>query len=140
MRARAEAGFTLVEVLVALAMAGLFLGAFARALSFARGAARLPFEETAALALADTIAFAEAHHQKQPATGFRDGMAYEIHAAPLILKSRPSDLPPAPETAAKAEPKAEPAAVGPLQKILVVVTAPSGRTVYFEIVRFDASP
>jgi prepilin-type N-terminal cleavage/methylation domain-containing protein len=136
---RRRAGFTLLEVLVALIVAALFLEALTRALGASWWAARRPMEQVSALAIARAAA-AEAGSRAPGPEGRIKGFAYVTTIEPLTPEQRSAELAPLP-------PRDDGTAVtvrtgpplGRVNRIRVVVTAPSGRRLIFETLKVDTS-
>jgi prepilin-type N-terminal cleavage/methylation domain-containing protein len=136
---RYSAGFTLIEVLVAIVVAAMFLDVLARALGASWSASRRPMEQVSALAIARAVA-ANAGAPALPPEGRIDRFDYETTVGSFAVEPRRSNLAPAPErSGAAAKPPAarESVAKGELQRVTVTVTAPSGRRLVFETIRVD---
>ena len=155
-----RAGFTLVEVLVALVVAGLFLGVLGRAFADAWGATRTPQETVSAMMIARAVAQGDASGAF-PQAGKINGYSFRRSTDPVEIETRPSSLAPAPaaDSAAVASAPGMPVPVdtmpgvsdvgpanagsaavpGPrqLRRIAIVVTAPSGRRASLETIRLD---
>lgn len=171
--AGARAGFSLIEVLVALALAGALVFSVSRALSAAFRATRAPADVVgAANVAAALIEGMRARPDSPPINGpGRFGaFQYEIASEPAVAELLPSPVPPAPRDATGAgggapgqvggegqggpqgdrpvaPPQGEAAGQGggfgganqkkpPVPyRVVVVVTAPSGRSVRLETVK-----
>jgi prepilin-type N-terminal cleavage/methylation domain-containing protein len=150
-----RAGFTLVETLVALVVAGLVLTAIAQVLSQAWTATRTPMDVTSAILLARAAAF------DAPPDAFRraerQGFRIARSSRALEISVLPSGLAPAVTTAAQApEPHATPAAMQlaepaaliaasqkprlVLRAISLVVATPLGRRVRLDTIRAENAP
>jgi prepilin-type N-terminal cleavage/methylation domain-containing protein len=136
-RAR-DAGFTLIEVLVALMVAAMFFEALARGLAMAWHGTRGPAEIVCALAVARVVTVQAASDVgRGEDAAVREGMVerfrYATTVGPFALVPRPSRLAPPP-----GNPRASRRRVvndNDLQRITVVVAAPSGRRLRFDSVR-----
>lgn len=138
-----DAGFTLIEVLVALVVAAIFLEALTRAMASSWTVSRRPMEQVAALAVARVAATARAHDRAEPAAAFVDPFRYETSVEPLLIERRPTNLPPAPENSNAADRSAAAQRGAPRglpQRIRVLVSGPSGRRLIFETITVDAGP
>ena len=135
---RRRAGFTLLEVLVALVVAALFLEALAHALGASWWGARRPMEQVSALAIARAAA-AEAGSRAPNLEGRIKGFSYVTTIEPLTPEQRNAELAPLPprDDGTPVVTRAGGAPSGRLNRIKVVVTAPSGRRLIFETLRFD---
>lgn len=152
---RRRRGFTLVEALVALVVAGLILPALARALGGAWGAARAPMDVVSAIALARDVA----EGAPVPADARDRGFSAERGGGPATVLVLPSPVAAAPRgtgkgaEAADLHPEATPAALrlaipkglgvpaaGPapsvqLRRVTVAVRTPAGRRLVLETVK-----
>jgi len=140
---RKDAGFTLIEVLVALVVAAVFLEVLTRAMANSWTVSRRPMEQVAALAVARAAAVARAHNRAEPAAAFMDPFRYETSIEPLLIERRPANLPPAPENSNAADRSAAVQGSAPRalpQRIRVLVSGPSGRRLIFETITVDAGP
>ena len=150
-----RAGFTLIEALVALAVAGLFLPVFAQAMFSAWRGTKAPMDVVSAVVYARAAALDAA-----PET-FRDaqerGYSIARKSGPVDVVVGPSGLAPSPAGIADAEPTeprstpatmllAEPkalitaAAARPklaLHAVAIVIGTPAGRRLRFDTVRLD---
>ena len=160
-RTRRRRGFTLVEALVALVVAGLIVPALARALGGAWSATRIPMDVVSAMALARGVAAGGPVPDEARARGFWAERS-SADATVLIL---PSDIAPAPrgtgkdEEGADLKPEATPSAIrlavpkgfgGPppnaspakvaLRRVSVVVGTPLGRRVALVSLKLDDAP
>ncbi len=154
-------GFTLVEALVALVVAGLILPSLARALGGAWAAVRTPLEIVSAMTLARDVAAGGS----VPAEARRLGYTAERTSAVATVLVLPSDVAPAPRGTGKDErvddykPESTPAGIklaaplglgGPapgdapanvvLRRIAVVVGTPSGRRIALDGLKVDDAP
>jgi len=164
-RASGRRGFTLVEALVALVVAGFLLPSLARALGGAWTATRTPMEMISAMVLAgDAAAGADDGAAEARRLGFTVQRS-ERRAEVLVL---PSGVAPAPggtedmgsDGADALKPQATPGSMklalpkglgtpGPgipgaanliLQSVSVVVLTPAGRRIALDAVRLDGAP
>lgn len=151
-------GFTLVEALVALVVAGLILPSLARALGGAWAAVRTPLEVVSAVTLARDVAAGGS----VPAEARRLGYAAERKSAVVTVLTLPSDVAPAPRGTGKDarvddfKPESTPpgmklaAPLGlggaapadaalnvVLRRIAVVVDTPSGRRIALDGLKVD---
>jgi prepilin-type N-terminal cleavage/methylation domain-containing protein len=154
-------GFTLVEVLVALVVAGLVLPALARALGGAWTASRMPMDVVSAVALARDVAAGG----PVPEDARRLGYAASRSESPVTLLVLPSRVAPAPrgtgqdDAAAGLAPDATPSGIRlaapkgftappagaatrdvTLSRISVAVRTPAGRRVPLDSLRLDDAP
>ncbi len=154
-------GFTLVEVLVALVVAGLMLPALARALGGAWSAARMPMDVVSAVTLARDVAAGGS----VPDDARRAGYAATRTRAAVTLLVLPSRVAPAPRgtgkdaAAADLAPDATPAgirlaapkgftappavAAGPdvvMSRVSVAVRTPAGRRLVLDSLTVDDAP
>lgn len=153
-----RAGFTLIETLVALIVAGLFFAAFARALAGAWFATRTPMDVMSALLLARNAAL------EAPAGAFKDGVGRGFSVSrsslPVDLLVEDAHLAPALQDAARrqsephstpagmqlAEPKALMAAANArpqlvLRRVSIIVRTPRGRRIRLDSLTVkDAEP
>ena len=145
----AQAGFLLAEVLVAMVVAGLFLGVLGRAFSLAWGASHSPMEIMSAMAVARASAAASGD-QTLGDSGRLGKFSFERSSGSVTMVAQPSRLAPAPLGPANSAqpPKANPlnasvkASVAPplqLRRISVMVRAPSGRRLTLDSIRLDAA-
>ena len=138
-----DAGFTLIEVLVALVVAAVFLEVLTRAMAGSWTVSSRPMEQVAALAVARVAASARAHGRAEPAAAFMDPFRYETSVEPLIIERRPSKMAPAPESSNAADRSAAAQRGAPRglpQRVRVLVSGPSGRRLIFETITVDAGP
>jgi hypothetical protein len=135
---RPNAGFMLIEVLVALGIALLFIVVFARGFSTAWSRARMPAEMTWALALAREVA-ADIRNGADPDAGAISQFSYETDVEPLTIETFDSTLPPAPRSLSGNPNSAQqkPMRQGNLQSIKVTVTGPSGRKYDYDSIKLD---
>jgi prepilin-type N-terminal cleavage/methylation domain-containing protein len=154
----ARAGFSLIEVLVAIVIAALMVVTLSRALTTAWSGARAPGDVLGAVTVArDILAGMRAQPNAVPVPGAgRIGpYRYEVTTGPATLDTMGSPFPPAPGDAASAstpqagapppdgqktgngQPAGRDAGKAPPipLRIVVVVTAPSGRSVRLETVK-----
>lgn len=127
-----QAGFTLLEVLVALVVAGLALSALASAFQVAWSGLRAPEEIVSAVAVAQAAA-----QDGSPDEGVMDRYAYARRLGAVRVVGRRIGIAPAP---AEDRPGAAPETVKldlRLQRISVVVITPSGRRITFDTVRLE---
>ena len=154
-------GFTLVEVLVALVVAGLVLPALARALSGAWSASRMPMDVISAVTLARDVAAGGT----VPDDARRAGYAAARTQGPVTLLVLPSRVAPAPrgtgrdEAAADLAPDATPSGIRlaapkgftppaagaatldvALSRVSVAVRTPAGRRVLLDSLEVDDAP
>ena len=154
-------GFTLVEALVALVVAGLVLPALARALSGAWSASRMPMDVVSAVTLARDVAA----DGSVPDEARRLGYAAARTQRPVTLLILPSRVAPAPpgtgrdEAAADLAPDATPSGIRlaapkgftappagaatldvSLSRVSVAVRTPAGRRVVLDSLRVDDAP
>lgn len=156
---RRRAGFTLVEALVALVVAGLLLPALSRALGGAWTATRTPMEVVSAIVLARDVAAGA----PVPPEARDRGFSAERTSRAVTVLVLPSTVAPAPvgtdkdEDADNLKPEATPAGLklalpvglgGPsagagspanlaLRSVAVTVRTPSGRRIGLEGLRLD---
>lgn len=129
---RSRAGFTLLEVLVALAVAGLFLGVLARGFATAWGRQHIPVESIWVIALAREVA-ADVRDSGAAISGSVGAFSYTTRIAPLLIEPSTSSLPPAPPQDHRVPP--QPSLQARLQQITVRVIAPSGRRFDYQTIR-----
>ncbi|RYC32069.1 prepilin-type N-terminal cleavage/methylation domain-containing protein [Lichenibacterium minor] len=153
-------GFTLVEALVALVVAGLVLPALARAMGGAWSATRAPMDVVSAIVLARDVAEGGA----VPPDARGRGYAAERRDSAATVLVLASDVAPAPRDAGKGEdasdlhPEATPSAIrlavpkglgGPppgaapsvqLRRVSVSVRTPAGRRVTLDTVKVADAP
>jgi prepilin-type N-terminal cleavage/methylation domain-containing protein len=138
-----QAGFTLIEVLVALVVAGLFLVVLGRGFSTAWLASRIPGETAAAMSIARSVmAHDPAGEAAEPPLA---GFTYRRSVGPVRIEARPSSLAPAPlglEAATRAGGEAAPPAAAAgrkprltLRHMAVTVTSLSHRHLDFDTIR-----
>ncbi|RYB02777.1 type II secretion system protein [Lichenibacterium ramalinae] len=157
-RARRRRGFTLVEALVALVVAGLLLPTLARALAGAWSAARMPLDVVSGITLARDVAAGGA----LPPDARQLGYAADRSTTSVTLLELPSDVAPAPggtgqdEAANDLKPDATPSAIriaapkgfagaspeaAPadvvLRRVSVSVRTPAGRRLKLDALRID---
>lgn len=157
-RARRRRGFTLIEALVALVVAGLVLPVLARALAGAWSASRMPLDVVSGITLARDVAAG----MPLPPDARRLGFSADRSLSPATLLVLPSDVAPAPrgtgqdEEARDLRPDATPSAVriaapkgfdGPageaapadvaLSRVSVSVRTPAGRRLTLDALRVD---
>ncbi len=121
----------LIEVLVALGLALLFLVVLTRGFETAWSRARVPAETAWALALA-----------KEVAAQFRDGTAgdfqYATELDTITIEKLDSTLPPAPPAiTAQGDDSSQKPLQGDLKAITINVTGPSGRVYEYESIKLD---
>lgn len=144
-RLRAEAGFTLVETLVALAVAAVFLPVVSQGFGMAWSATRSADETVLGMTLARALAADLREDEKfSERSGVARGFGFSISARPLRVETLPSPLPPAPDALAEKSAMAERRGGGSLsaEKLLCVtisVIAPSGRRLLYETVKRQAA-
>ncbi len=156
--ARRRGGFTLVEALVALVVAGFLVPSLARALGGAWTATRTPLEVVSAMILARDVLSGD----PVPAEARGLGFGVERTGGAVTVLALPADVAPAPpgtgkDDASDLKPEATPAAIrlaapkgfgapppgtAPtanlrLQRVSVVVRTPSGRRLGLDGVRLD---
>jgi len=164
-RAGGGRGFTLVEALVALVVAGFLLPSLARALGGAWTATRTPMEMISAMVLAGSAA---AGADDGAAEARRRGFTIERSERRAEVLVLPSGVAPAPggtegpggDGADALKPQATPSSMklaipkglgtpGPgmvgarnlaLQNVSVVVRTPTGRRIVLDAVRLDGAP
>ena len=138
---RRRAGFMLLEVLVALLVAALFLGVLARVLASAWQGNRQPMEQVSALSIARSVASESASDSEAFTSEGRIGrFAYATTVAPLAIEPRESLLAPAPGgLEAMEKRRAGNSGNTELQRMTIEVRAPSGRRLTFETIRLDKS-
>ena len=151
-----RAGFMLVETLVALVIAGLFLSVFARAMADSWRATRAPMDVVTAIVLARAAAM------EAPPDAFRQaerqGYRFQRLSRPLDVAVEPSGLAPAPAAGDEPPPEphstpaamqlAEPAALVAasakpklvLRAVSIVVATPLGRRIRFDSIKADNAP
>ena len=150
-----RAGFSLVEVLVALVLAGFLVFAVSRALSVAWRSARAPGAMVAAASIGAALLEglrAQPEARIVPGPGRHLGFDYEIAAEPVTAELLASPVPRAPAEST-GEGQRRPGGNGPggaaggeegrdkdakppqPYRVVVVVTAPSGRSVRLETVK-----
>lgn len=138
-RTRPDAGFALVEVLVALSMALLFMVVLARGFQMAWSRARLPAEATWALALARQLA-AEVRNGEELEAGAVGNFRFETDMKPATIETLDSTLPPAPaSTSQNSDISRKSVQPGNLEAITITITGPSGRTYEYESIKLDLS-
>ena len=129
----------LLEVLVALAVAALVLGALARILATGWDRSRVPMEQVSALG----VALAVATESGQAGTVARDGhvgrFAYTATVVPLTIEQLPDRLAPPLERLDAADKRPAAGTQGVLQQISIVVRA-ANRSVTLETVRLELPP
>ena len=155
---RPWAGFTLVEALVALVVAGFLLPSLARALGGAWTATRTPLEVVSAMILARDVVSGD----PVPAEARGLGFSAERTAGAVTVLVLPSDVAPAPpgtgkDDASALKPEATPSAIrlavpkgfgapppgtAPaanlrLRRVSATVRTPSGRRMVLDGVRLD---
>lgn len=148
-------GFTLVEALVALVVAGLVLAVFGRAMAGAWGSVKAPMDVVSGIVLARSAAFGAPPDAFAAASA--RGYTVDRSSRPIEVLRGPTRLaPPLVDSAepAKPEPKATPstmqlaepkgivqtdakAPVPELRLVSVVVSTPAGRRLRFDTVRID---
>ena len=134
---RGRGGFMLVEVLVAVVVGGLFLGVLGRVLAGAWGASRTPMDVLSAV----TLARAQLQQDRRDAgSAGLPGYVVTRSSIGVEISARPSHLAPAPLSTAAAPAPPERGPAPALKHISIVVRTPSGRSVTFDTVRFDAAP
>ena len=129
---RSRAGFTLLEVLVALAVAGLFLSVLARGFVTAWSRQHVPVEAIWAISLAREVA-ADVRGSGEAISGSIGGFSYTTKIKALPIDAAPSSLPPQPPR--DRPPQPEPALHAGLQQITVRVTGPSGHRFDYQTIR-----
>ncbi len=153
-------GFTLVEALVALVVAGLILPSLARAMGGAWSATRMPMDVVSAIVMARDVAEGGA----VPAEARDRGYAAERTGGAATVLVLPAKIAPAPRgtgkdaDAADLHPDATPSAIrlavpkgldGPppgaalsvqLRRVSVSVRTPAGRRVTFDTVKLADAP
>ena len=159
--ARGCRGFTLVEVLVALVVAGFVLPSLARAFGGAWASTRMPMEIVSAMAVARNAA----DGGSVPADARGLGFTVDRMSGPVTVLVLPSDVAPAPRGTGKAAAAGEfhsdatPAAfklalpdglgrpsagavpsAATLRRLSVAVRTPSGRRVQLQAVTLDDAP
>ena len=134
-----RAGFMLLEVLVALVVAALFLGLLARMLAGAWQGNRLPLERVTALNLARSIAGNLNASGRSVSDGEIGRFVYRTDSAPLVLEARPNNIAPAPDGTPTERPRADKRDSASLQRITITIRAPSGRELSFDTVKLDSS-
>ena len=147
----------LLEVLVAIAVAGLMLGVIGRVFAQAWSATRAPLDVVSAVTLA-RVALEPRPDDDALQASMPRGFAVTRHVEPVVLAVRPNDLAPAPQ--AQSPPPGAigrgPAAndvmpgvthhpppgggTGRLQRITVAVRTPTGRRVTLQTLRLDVAP
>ncbi|WP_371425244.1 hypothetical protein [Tardiphaga sp.] len=130
----------LLDVLVALAVAALFIGVLAQVLASAWQGHKRPMERVAALNIARSIASqASSDNGRFRGDGQVGRFAYRTEIAPLVIEARESGLAPAPDRLEAME-KLRAADVGGArpQQMTIFVRGPSGRRLSFEAIRLDA--
>ena len=134
-----RAGFTLLEVLVALVVAALFLEALTRALGASWWTARRPMEQVSALAIA-RAAVTEASRSSPSLEGRIKGFAFVTTIEQLTPEQRSAALAPLPpRDDSSGMPVRTGTLLSRLNRVRVVVTAPSGRRLIFETLKVDTS-
>jgi len=136
-----RAGFTLLEVLIALAVAAVFLGTLSRVLATGSWSeSRRAIDQVSAVAVARVAATAVGADGRTVIRNGRIGLFdVTMTVAPLLTEPRPLALAPAfPAPDAGKRPQ-EPGGGGYLQRIGVVVRSPSGRRLTFETIRLEGT-
>ncbi len=129
----------LLEVLVSLSLALLFLTVLSRGFGMAWGRSRLPAETTWALAQGRRIAEDMRNNKTsdvQEPEHFRTRTTLEA----LDIRPLESALPPAPRGAALQKPSPDSMPQGALKIVAVRVTGPSGRSYDYETIKLDLPP
>lgn len=139
LRLHPRAGFMLLEVLVALVVAALFLGLLAQMLAGAWQGNRIPLERVIALNLARSLAGNLTASRRPLDDGQIGRFVYMTDSAPLVLEARPSNIAPAPDGAPTERPRADKTGSASLQRITITVRGPSGRELSFDTVKLDSS-
>jgi prepilin-type N-terminal cleavage/methylation domain-containing protein len=153
-------GFTLVEALVALVVAGLILPSLSRAFGGAWSASRMPMDVVSAIVLARDVA----EGAPVPADARERGYAAERRSGAVTLLVLPSRIAPAPrgtgagESGSDLHPEATPAAIKlavpkeaesrpqaaapdvQLRHVSVTVRTPAGRRVALDTVKLVDAP
>lgn len=153
-------GFTLVEVLVALVLAGLILPALSRAFGGAWSAGRIPMDVVSAIVLARDVA----EGASVPKDARERGYAAERKSGAATVLVLPSRIAPAPrgtgsdESGSDLHPEATPAAIKlavpkaaetrpaaaganvQLRRVSVTVRTPAGRRIALDTVKLADAP
>lgn len=153
-----QAGFTLVEALVALVVAGMVLAVFGRAMAGAWGSVKTPMDVVSGIILAKNAALG-APAEAFASAGAR-GFTIDRSSAPAEVLRRPSRLAPALVEGPQQTPKdkkstpsgmqlAEPTGIvqsaagaqrAELRHVSVVVATPLGRRLRFDTFKLDNVP
>jgi type II secretory pathway component PulJ len=135
-----RAGFMLLEVMVALVIAALFLGVLAQAFAGAWRNAQRPAEQMTAMSVARAIAGDVAYDKDRPVRDEQiEGFTYMTTISPLAIVLRESRLAPMPPGGAEAAPitRDENSVAPVLQRVTIAVRAPSGRRLTLETIRLN---
>lgn len=129
----------LVEVLVALCVALMFIVVLSQGFGMAWSRARRPAETTWALTLARQVA-TNIRDGADPDSGDIGDFHYDTDVAPLTIEPLDSTLPPAPKSltgAADPTQQQKPLPPGKLHLITVTVTGLSGHPYHYETIKLD---
>lgn len=130
-RIKSKRGFALIEVLVAVAVAGLIMAALMRAFTAVWGGATAVRENAEAMMLAQTVLAGVTRNALTE--GERDGNAGRYRW--VMTTTQPTGVKPPRPTAEEGQPQP----IGKLYRIVVVVAAPSGRRTSLETYRIAAA-
>lgn len=143
---KSRAGFTLIEALVALSVAAVFLPVILRGFTNAWNTLKIAADTENSMRIARSLAaeWRDEAGNIQPSGDFH-GYQYKIASEGLQLEPRDAQLPPAPpknpatkQDAAAAQSAAEAAPPqGQLLRLVILVTAPSGRTLRYETAKLQ---
>lgn len=161
---RTAAGFTLVETLIALAVAAIFLSVIVPGFSNVWTTLGITGDTTRSMAIARNLASRWRDGARElDASGEVQGFAYRFVTAPLTLQQKDANLPPAPPpqsgttgagapgqgaaaqqnqaSGSSGPPTPGGSAAAPLKgkllRFAILVTAPSGRTLRYETAKFE---
>jgi prepilin-type N-terminal cleavage/methylation domain-containing protein len=126
-----KSGFSLLEVLAAIVLTGLFMSIFAQVFAIARGSNGIPGELLAAVARS-RIVLSEVGHSDFAETTSSQALFHErVEISEPNIVETPGTIPPPISSSVDRQPPA-PTAQWRLRTVDVVITTPSGRRTELE--------